>query len=64
MMFNIYRTFIMEITPKNADKYSCESCNFKCYKQSDYNRHILTAKHQNRTNRTQKTPKNADKFEC
>ena len=54
----------MEITPKNADKYSCESCNFKCYKQSDYNRHILTAKHQNRTNRTQKTPKNADKFEC
>ena len=54
----------MEITPKNADKYSCEKCNFKCSKQSDYNRHILTAKHQNRTNRTQKTPKNAGKFEC
>jgi hypothetical protein len=54
----------MEITPKNADKYSCEKCNFKCTKQSDYNRHILTAKHQNRTNRTQKTPKNAVKFEC
>jgi len=64
MVFNIYRTFRMEITPKNADKYSCESCNFKCYKQSDYNRHIMTAKHQNRTNRTQKTPKNAGKFEC
>jgi len=54
----------MEKTPKNAEKYSCEKCKFKCCKKSDYSRHILTAKHQNRTNRTEKTPKNAVIFEC
>lgn len=54
----------MEKTPKNAEKYSCEKCKFKCSKKSDYTRHLLTAKHQNRTNRTQKTPKNAVIFEC
>ena len=32
-------------TPENAEKYVCIKCNFKCSKQSDYNRHLLTAKH-------------------
>jgi hypothetical protein len=32
-------------TPKNAKKYVCEKCDFICSKQSDYNRHLLTAKH-------------------
>jgi hypothetical protein len=27
----------------------CEECEFKCFKQSDWDRHILTAKHKNRT---------------
>ena len=31
---------------KNAKKYNCEKCAFKCSKQSDYARHISTAKHQ------------------
>ena len=51
-------------TPYNAKKFTCKICNFKCSKQSDFNRHILTAKHINRTNRTEKTPKNAEIFEC
>jgi len=38
-----------EKTPKNAENYICEKCDFKCSKQSDYNRHILTAKHKNTT---------------
>ena len=38
-----------EKTPKNAKKYICETCDFKCNKQSDYNRHLLTAKHKNTT---------------
>jgi hypothetical protein len=54
----------MKKTPKNADIFSCEQCNFKCSKKSDFDRHVLTAKHKNRTNRTEKTPKNAEKFEC
>jgi len=35
---------------KNADKFYCEKCNFKCSKQSNYEKHILTAKHKMRTN--------------
>lgn len=37
-------------TPKNAKQHVCENCNFKCSKLSDYNRHLMTAKHQMITN--------------
>ena len=39
----------MEITPKNAIKFYCEVCDFKCCKRVDWDRHILTRKHINRT---------------
>jgi len=56
------------LTPKNAKKFNCENCVFKCSKQSDWNRHILTRKHQNTykgvTNDTFFTPKPANQFEC
>jgi hypothetical protein len=39
---------------KNAKKYNCEKCAFKCSKQSDYTRHISTAKHQMVHNDTSK----------
>ena len=32
-------------SPKISAKFICESCNYKCSKQSEYNKHILTAKH-------------------
>jgi hypothetical protein len=32
-------------TPKNAENFICEKCDFKCFKHSDWNRHILTRKH-------------------
>ena len=57
----------MEInfTPKNAI-YACNYCNFKCFKKSDWNRHIKTIKHISITSRkengnleTLNTPKNA-----
>ena len=50
--------------PKNAELFSCIDCNFKCSKHSNWNKHILTAKHINRTNRTNKMPKNAETFDC
>ena len=31
--------------PKNAEKYVCEKCDFKCSKRSNYNSHLLTTKH-------------------
>ena len=45
------------LMPKNADYFYCEICDFKCSKQSNYNKHTLTRKHQN----TSKMPKNAKK---
>jgi len=54
----------MKKTPKNAETFICDLCNFKCSKLCDYNRHVSTAKHEFRTFRTQKTPKNATAYMC
>ena len=37
----------MEINkmPKNAKTYECKKCSFICIKKSNYNIHLLTAKH-------------------
>jgi hypothetical protein len=35
---------------KSANIFLCESCDFKCSKHCDYNRHKLTRKHQKNTN--------------
>jgi len=34
---------------KNADKFECSFCDFKCCKTSDYKRHIMTSKHKKLT---------------
>jgi hypothetical protein len=36
-------------SPKIAEFLNCELCDYKCSKQSDYNKHLLTLKHQKRT---------------
>ena len=36
-----------ERTPNPITKFECEKCNFKCCKQSNYNKHLLTNKHNN-----------------
>ena len=51
-------------TPKNAKKYTCEKCDFNCSKQSDYNRHLLTAKHKMITNDVKNNYKNATPYTC
>ena len=53
----------MEITPDYAILRQCIQCDFKCSKNIDWNRHILTLKHKNRTllnNLEQITPNYAD----
>ena len=32
-------------SPKVAKKFICEKCDYKCNKKSDYNKHLMTAKH-------------------
>jgi len=44
--------------PKSAKKFNCENCDFSCSKQYEWNRHILTLKHQN----TDKMLTNADVY--
>jgi hypothetical protein len=53
--------------PKNANNFYCNICNFKCSKYSNYQQHILTAKHKRMTNddkKCQKMQDNADNFAC
>ena len=57
---------------KNAEYFKCEFCDFNCFKQSDWERHITRPKHQNNEKRykmipdgSEKTPKNAENpLEC
>lgn len=35
--------------PKNTKNFSCELCNFLSSRKAEYDRHLLTAKHKNRT---------------
>lgn len=42
--------------PKNAKIFYCECCDFKCSKQSNYNKHLLTRKHKILTNPNKKMP--------
>ena len=61
-----------EKMPKNAGKFYCDLCDFKCSKLSNYNIHCLTSKHQNNENDNkngkndkEKMPKNAlHKYVC
>ena len=46
-------------TPKNAEKFVCESCHFVSSKKSDYERHITTRKHKILTNTAAKSAENA-----
>ena len=56
------------LTPKNAKKNYCETCDFSCSKQSEWDRHIMTRKHQmdykGVTFDSILTPKNANLYEC
>jgi hypothetical protein len=51
-------------TPKNAEKFICELCYFKCCKESDWERHLLTRKHKKNDKMMTMddifTPKNAE----
>jgi hypothetical protein len=38
---------IVQQCPNHTEKFYCHTCNFKCSKLSDYNRHLITRKHTN-----------------
>jgi hypothetical protein len=49
--------------PKNSTKFSCEICNFKSSRKSQYDLHLLTAKHKMMTV-NDKNPSNLSKHVC
>ena len=48
----------------NSKKIKCELCNFICSKQSNWNVHIMTAKHINRTNGIKCKPTKTKQYVC
>jgi hypothetical protein len=50
---------------KTSPKFCCENCHFKCFTNTDWNRHITTAKHIKTTNNNEKNLENlAPKHVC
>jgi hypothetical protein len=50
--------------PKKTEILTCEICDFKCFKKSNYTKHINTSKHKNRTFLNNLEQKNAASFIC
>ncbi len=50
--------------PKNAEEFDCKICAFKCSKKSNFEKHLLTDKHINRTYLNVLEHKNAKMYHC
>jgi len=51
--------------PKSSNIFECEECAYKTVRKSQFDRHLLTAKHQQLTSLTKKVPKSSKKeFVC
>ena len=57
---------IMPDNAENANKYVCEKCDFRCSKQSNFNTHLLTYKHQKimEANQLESQPSSTISFIC
>ena len=53
----------MKKSQKNPIEYICECCDYVTKIKKDYNKHLLTRKHQNRTNSNTNVP-DKNEFEC
>jgi len=51
-----------ESSQKNENKYFCEKCDYITCKKCNYDKHILSSKHENRSNNNQKVAKSS--HEC
>ena len=48
--------------PKNAKEFYCQSCDFICFKKSNFETHLATPKHKRLTEDLQKSPKKCQKM--
>ena len=47
--------------PKSSEKFLCDLCDYRCSKQSLFNRHLLTPKHQKKAEMLTNVDTNVDK---
>jgi hypothetical protein len=66
-IFYVYAIY-MKMPENSCEKmpniFICEKCDFKCSKQSNWNKHIMTSKHQTIQNHTKIIQKNAKTYDC
>ena len=56
---------LTEKVPKSSKKYECKKCAYITVRESQFERHLLTAKHKKLTNLTEKVPKSSKiEFKC
>jgi|UniRef100_A0A6C0IKW9 hypothetical protein len=53
-----------EKVPKSSKNYICEKCKYNTVRESQFTRHLLTAKHQKLTSLTKKVPKSSKNYIC
>ena len=56
--------FETEKSPKIAQKYCCEQCDYNTCKKSDYTKHLSTDKHKNLVNETELKQESHQKHQC
>lgn len=52
------------LVPKSSKKFHCDLCDYTTSRKSQFDRHVLTDKHQNETNETNLKQKGSRKFHC
>ncbi len=50
--------------PKSSADFFCKNCNYTTSRKSQYDRHLMTAKHKMLTNVDKKVPKSSAPFQC
>jgi len=53
-----------EIVQKSSQIFNCEYCDFNTSRKSQFNRHLMSAKHKKSTNINEKVPESSATFNC
>jgi hypothetical protein len=61
---NVTAIPVTQNSPKLAEKFICEKCDYKCCKQSDFDKHISTLKHKMSYNELQQLAETRQKNTC
>ena len=56
--------FSNEIQQKSSTYYFCQSCDYKTYRKSNYDEHLLTSKHKKSMNINENQQKSSTKYSC